>query len=274
MKARYAPALGFLLLLFGAWEWAARTGLLPPFLLPAPSRIALVLAGDFPAFASAWLATLKLALVALALAVASGVAGAAAFALLPRLERALLPLVVALQVTPVVAVAPLLLVVFDDPWWASLCCAWLVALFPLLSSTLSGLRAADPGLLELFSLYGAKPLQRLRWLLLPTSLPYFLSGLRVGAGLALIGAVVAEFAAGAAGRDTGLASRLLEAMFRTDMPRMYAALALIMATGLLLYGAVALLEWRLVGRWHARGTAQALHTSDAARAAPPQQSNG
>lgn len=248
MKA-HLPAAAFLLLLFGGWELGARLGLVPPFLLPAPSRIGQALLGDLAAFATAGWVTLRLALAALGLAMLSGVAGAAAFALAPRLERALLPLVVALQVTPVVAVAPLLLVVFDDAWTASLLCAWLVALFPLLSNTLSGLRAADARLVELFALHRATPLQRLRWLLLPSALPYFLAGLRVGAGLALIGAVVAEFAAGAAGRDTGLASRLLEAMFRSDLPRMYAALALIIATGLLLHGAVGLLERRLVGRW-------------------------
>lgn len=249
------PAFTLLAALLGAWEAAVRAGYLPAYLLPAPSTVLHTLVSDAPAFAASAAVTLRLALTALLLAVLCGVAGAAAFALFPRVERAFMPLAIGLQVTPVVAVAPLLLVVFDDPWWASLVCAWLVALFPLLSATLSGLRAADPGLLELLRLYRATPWQRLRWLLLPTSLPYFLSGLRVGAGLALIGAVVAEFAAGAAGRDTGLASRLLEAMFRTDMPRMFAALALIIATGLLLYLAVAALERRLVGRWHARATA-------------------
>lgn len=247
-----SPAAVLLLLLFGGWELGAQLGHIDAFLLPAPSRIAAALAGDATAFAASWWATLKLALAALALAVASGVAGAAAFALAPRLERALLPLVVTLQVTPVVAVAPLLLVVFDDTWLATLLCAWLVALFPLLSNTLSGLRATDARLLELFALYRATPAQRLRWLLLPAALPYFLAGLRVGAGLSLIGAVVAEFAAGAAGRDTGLASRLLEAMFRNDLPRMWAALALIIATGLLLYWAVGALERVLVGRWKGR----------------------
>ncbi|MBN8505491.1 MAG: ABC transporter permease subunit [Burkholderiales bacterium] len=246
------PATLFLLLLFGGWELGARQGFVDPFLLPAPSRIAGALAGDWAAFAQSGWVTVKLALASLGLAVLSGVAGAAAFALAPRLERALLPLVIALQVTPVVAVAPLLIVWFDDAWTASLLCAWLVALFPLLSNTLTGLRAADPRLLELFALYRATPLQRLRWLLLPSSLPYFLAGLRVGAGLALIGAVVAEFAAGAAGAHTGLASRLLEAMFRNDLPRMFAALALIVATGLLLYAVVGTLERWLVGRWKGR----------------------
>jgi NitT/TauT family transport system permease protein len=249
---RDVPAALFLLLLFGGWELGARAGWLSPFLMPAPSRIGAALLADLPGFGLSWWITLKLALAALALAALSGVAGAAAFALSPRLERALLPLVVALQVTPVVAVAPLLLVWFDDAWTASLLCAWLVALFPLLSNTLTGLRAADPRLLELFALYRATPVQRLRWLLLPAALPYFLAGLRVGAGLSLIGAVVAEFAAGAAGRETGLASRLLEAMFRTDMPRMFAALALIVATGLLLYVAVGALERVLIGRWKGR----------------------
>jgi len=255
MKAllqRWAPAAFLLLALGLLWEWASRSGAVPPYLLPAPSRIAAVLVEDFASFAPAWGFTLQVTFGALGLACLSGLLGAAAFALAPALERALLPLAVALQVTPLVAIAPLILIYVDDPLAALLVCAWVVAFFPILANTLAGLRAADAGLQELFRLYRATPLQRLRWLLLPGAAPYFLAGLRVGAGLALIGAVVAEFAAGAAGHQTGLASRLLEAMFRTDMPRMFAALALIMASGLGLQAAVALLERLWIGRWHGR----------------------
>jgi NitT/TauT family transport system permease protein len=144
------------------------------------------------------------------------------------------------------------LIYVDSTTAALLLCAWVVAFFPILSNTLAGLRATDARLGELFSLYRASRWQRLRWLLLPSSAPYFLAGLRIGAGLALIGAVVAEFAAGAAGRESGLASRMLEAMFRTDMPRMFASLALVVATGLGLYAAVAVLERLWVGRWRGR----------------------
>ncbi|MFN7696086.1 MAG: ABC transporter permease [Burkholderiales bacterium] len=246
------PAILLLALLFGAWEFAVRAGFVPPYLLPAPSTVASTLWNDFGSFADAWLFTLKVTLGALALACLSGVLGAAAFALSPLLERTLMPLAIGLQVTPLVAIAPLILIYVDSPAAALLICAWVVAFFPILASTLAGLRATDAGLNELFQLYRASRWQRLRWLLLPGSAPYFITGLRTGAGLALIGAVVAEFAAGAAGSQTGLASRMLEAMFRTDMPRMFASLTLVIVTGLLLYLAVGLLERLWIGRWHGR----------------------
>ncbi|MBB5205155.1 NitT/TauT family transport system permease protein [Inhella inkyongensis] len=250
--ARWAPAALLLLGLGLLWEWAARSGAVPPYLLPPPSRIGAALLEPDAGWWPAWVFTLKVCLSALGLACLTGVLGAAAFALSPLLERSLLPLAVVLQVTPLVAVAPLVLIYVDSPLAALLICAWLVAFFPILSGTLAGLRAVDRSLADLFTLYRASPLQRLRWLLLPGAAPYFLAGLRTGAGLALIGAVVAEFAAGAAGHQTGLASRLLEAMFRNDMPRMFAALSLIMASGLALQGAVALLERLWIGRWHGR----------------------
>ena len=250
--SRHLPALLLLALLFGGWEAAVRGGMVPPYLLPAPTQIVATLMGDFASYAQAWMFTLRVTLGALGLACVSGLLGAAAFALSPRLERAFMPLAIALQVTPLVAIAPLILIYVDSPSVALLICAWVVAFFPILSNTLAGLRAVDAQLAELFTLCGASRWQRLRLLLLPSSAPYFLAGLRVGAGLALIGAVVAEFAAGAAGSQTGLASRMLEAMFRTDMPRMFASLLLMIATGLSLYAAVALLERFWIGRWHGR----------------------
>jgi NitT/TauT family transport system permease protein len=249
---QYAPGLLLIALLFAAWEWLVRAGSVPAYLLPAPTQIAAALAADAAGYLDAWWFTLRICLAALGLACVSGLAGAAAFALSPRLERAFMPLAIALQVTPLVAIAPLILIYVDEPATALLICAWVVAFFPILSNLLAGLRATDAGLQQLFTLYRATRWQRLRLLMLPASLPYFLAGLRIAAGLALIGAVVAEFAAGAAGSQTGLASRLLEAMFRTDMPRMFASLTLIVATGLALYAATALLERLCIGRWHGR----------------------
>lgn len=249
---RYAPGLLLIALLLAAWEALVRAGGVPAYLLPSPTQIAAALAADAAGYAQAWWFTLRICLAALALACVSGLVGAAAFALSPRLERAFMPLAIGLQVTPLVAIAPLILIYVDEPATALLICAWVVAFFPILSNLLAGLRATDARLLELFTLYRATRWQRLRLLMLPASLPYFLAGLRIAAGLALIGAVVAEFAAGAAGSQTGLASRLLEAMFRTDMARMFASLTLIVATGLALYAATALLERLLIGRWHGR----------------------
>lgn len=250
--SRYGPGLLLIALLFAAWELVVRAGMVPAYLLPAPTQVAAALASDPAGYLQAWWFTLRICLSALGLACISGALGAAAFALSPRLERAFMPLAIALQVTPLVAIAPLILIYVDEPAVALLICAWVVAFFPILSNLLAGLRATDAGLHELFTLYRATRWQRLWLLMLPASLPYFLAGLRIAAGLALIGAVVAEFAAGAAGSQTGLASRLLEAMFRTDMPRMFASLALIVATGLLLYAITALLERLWIGRWHGR----------------------
>jgi NitT/TauT family transport system permease protein len=156
-----------------------------------------------------------------------------------------------LQVTPIVAVAPLILIYVESTTAALLLCAWIVAFFPILSNTVVGLRAAEPNLRDLFRLYRATPLQRLALLRLPSALPYFMAGLKVSGGLALIGAVTAEMVAGAAGRETGLASRILEASFRTETPKMFAALTLLVLTGVLIYALMNLLSLKVLGPWHA-----------------------
>ena len=161
-----------------------------------------------------------------------------------------LPVAVVLQVTPIVAIAPLILIYVESTTAALLLCAWIVAFFPILSNTLIGLRAAEPTLKDLFRLYHATPLQRLTLLLTPSALPYFLAGLRISGGLSLIGAVTAEMVAGAAGRETGLASRILEASFRTETPKMFAALTLLVITGVAVFLASNWLSRRLLGRWH------------------------
>ncbi len=219
-----------------AWEAVVRIARIPPYTLPAPSLVATTLAANAGSLAASWWFTVKITFGALALACVGGVAVASLFALSRPLEAALLPLAVVLQVTPVVAVAPLILIYVESTTAALLLCAWIVAFFPILSNTVVGLRAADRGLRDLFQLYRATPWQRLRLLLLPTALPNFAAGLRVSGGLSLIGAVTAEMVAGAAGRETGLASRILEASFRTETPKMFAALALLVATGVGIFG--------------------------------------
>ena len=163
----------------------------------------------------------------------------------------LFPIAVVLQVTPVVAIAPLILIYVDSTTAALLLCAWIVAFFPILSNTVIGLRAVDANLGDLFRLYRATPWQRLALLRVPSALPYFVAGLKISGGLSLIGAVTAEMVAGAAGRETGLASRILEASFRTETPKMFAALALLVLTGVLIFWGFELLSRRLLGRWHA-----------------------
>jgi NitT/TauT family transport system permease protein len=250
MMQRLAPVLTLAALLL-AWEALVRLAQIPHYTLPAPSLVLQTLAANFGSLASSWWFTLKITFAALALAAAGGVLIASVFALSRPLEQALFPVAVVLQVTPIVAIAPLILIYVESTTAALLLCAWIVAFFPILSNTVLGLRAADPHLRELFRLYRATPLQRLRLLLVPSALPYFVAGLKISGGLSLIGAVTAEMVAGAAGRETGLASRILEASFRTETPKMFAALLLLVATGVLIFWSFNALARRLLGRWHA-----------------------
>jgi NitT/TauT family transport system permease protein len=242
------------LVLIGAlalWELWVRLAGIPHYIVPAPSLVLATLWENLGSLAVSWLYTLKITLGALLLAVVGGVLLAVAFALSRTVELALLPFAIVLQVTPIVAIAPLILIYVESTTAALLICAWIVAFFPILSNTVIGLRAADSSLGDLFTLYRASPWQRLRWLLVPSALPYFIAGLKISGGLSLIGAVVAEFAAGAVGRETGLASRILEASFRTEIPKMYAALLLIALTGVAIFLLFNLLSRLLLGRWHA-----------------------
>lgn len=243
-----AAVVAFAVLL--GWEALVRLRGIPPYLLPAPSLIAQTLWRDLPSLLPSLWFTVRITFGALLLAVAGGVGLAVVFALSRRVETALFPLAIVLQVTPIVAIAPLILIYVESTTAALLVCAFIVAFFPILANTVVGLRSADANLRDLFTLYGATRWQRLRLLLVPSALPYFLAGLRIAGGLALIGAVVAEFTAGAAGRETGLASRILEASFRTEIPRMFAALALVSAVGVAIFAVFDWLARRLLGRWH------------------------
>jgi NitT/TauT family transport system permease protein len=247
---RLLPLATLLALLLG-WEALVRLAQIPHYTLPAPSLILQTLLANFGSLAASWWFTLKITFGALALAIAGGVLVASVFALSRPLEQALFPVAVVLQVTPVVAIAPLMLIYIESTTAALLLCAWIVAFFPILSNTVLGLRAADPHLRDLFRLYRATPWQRLRLLLVPSALPYFVAGLKISGGLSLIGAVTAEMVAGAAGRETGLASRILEASFRTETPKMFAALLLLVATGVLIFWGFNALSRALLGRWHA-----------------------
>ena len=249
-SGRLLPAVTLIALLAG-WEALVRLAHIPHYTLPAPSLIAQTLWQNLPSLANSWWFTIRITFGALALAAIGGVAIAAVFALSRRVEAALLPVAVVLQVTPIVAIAPLILIYVESTTAALLLCTWVVAFFPILSNTVIGLRAADPNLRDLFRLYRATPWQRLRLLLVPGALPYFLAGLKISGGLSLIGAVTAEMVAGVAGRETGLASRILEASFRSETPKMFAALALLMMTGILIFWAFNVLSRVLIGRWHA-----------------------
>ncbi len=244
------PAAVCVSLLLG-WELLVRWAQIPAYTLPAPSAVLEALVANWSSLAASWWFTIKITLSALALACAGGVLIASVFALSPQLERALFPLAVVLQVTPIVAVAPLILIYVESTMAALLLCAWIVAFFPILSNTVIGLRSLDANLVDLFRLYRATPWQRLALLRAPSALPYFLAGVKISGGLSLIGAVTAEMVAGAAGRDTGLASRILEASFRTETPKMFAALVLLVATGVLVFLILNLLSRALLPR-HSR----------------------
>ncbi len=233
-----------------AWELIVRVNNIPHYIIPAPSLVAQTLLKDWANLAPALWFTVKLTFWALGLAVVGGVALAIVFAMSKWVELSLVPFAIVLQVTPIIAIAPLILIYVNSTTAALLICAWIVAFFPILSNTLMGLRSADRNLQDLFQLYGATPWQRLRHLLLPSALPYFMAGLKIAGGLSLIGAVVAEFVAGAAGRETGLASRILEASFRTEIPRMFAALVLVSLLGIAIYLLFNWISKRALGHWH------------------------
>jgi NitT/TauT family transport system permease protein len=242
------------LLGLGAWEAVVRFFELPPYILPAPSVIAGKLVSDWDILGPALLFTLETTTLALIAAVLGGGALAILFAQSRVIERSLFPYAVVLQVTPIVAVAPLIIIWVDNTLVALLICAWIVAFFPILSNTTVGLNSADRNLAALFQIYGASRWQVLRFLRLPSAMPYFLAGLRISGGLSLIGAVVAEFVAGAGGRESGLAYRILEAGYRIDVPRMFAALFLISVTGVAIYLLLSGLSHLVLRQWHESAT--------------------
>ncbi len=244
-----APAVMGLLVL-ALWEGLVRLNGVPVYVLPGPVAIARALVADWALLSASLLVTLRVALLALLAAVSLGGLLAVLFAQSRWVERALFPYAVVLQVTPIVAIAPLILICVNDVTASLLICAWIVAFFPVLSNTVLGLNSADRGLVELFRLYGATRWQTLRLLRLPGALPFFLAGLRVAGGLALIGAVVAEFVAGAGGTGSGLAFRILEAGYQLKIPRMFAALALISACGIAIFAVLGLVQHLLLRCWH------------------------
>ena len=236
--------------LLALWEIVVRANGIPSYILPGPLAIAESLWTDGPSLLGSLLVTLRVTLAALAAAAILGGAMAVLFSLSRILELSLFPYAVILQVTPIVAIAPLIIIWVQEPFLALLVCAWIVAFFPIVANTTVGLNSADRNLLALFRLYGASQVQILRYLKLPTALPYFLAGLRISGGLALIGAVVAEFVAGTGGTETGLAFRILEAGYRLAIPRLFAALFLLSLTGIVIYLALDALSRILLHHWH------------------------
>jgi NitT/TauT family transport system permease protein len=242
-----ALAIAFLAI----WQWIVAARHIPPYVLPAPSAIAQALSDNFSSLMLSLFSTLTVTLEGFIAAWIAGVGLAIAFSQSRVIERTLYPYAVVLQVTPVVAIAPLILiwVGFEHINAALALIAALVAFFPILSNTTLGLKSADFNLVDLMRLYGASRWQILWRLRLPAALPHLLGAMKIAGGLSLIGAVVAEFVAGS-GTATGLAWRIVEAGNRLEVATMFAALALLAVLGIAIFAAFSLLEWALLHRWH------------------------
>src|SRR6201995_1883182 len=231
------------------WEAIVRIYDIQPYVLPGPLAVLRTLVGDWSVLSQSLAATLLTTLEGFIAASIGGIALALLFNQSKWLEYSLFPYAVILQVTPVIAIAPLLLIYLPQHM-AVIACAWIVGFFPVLSNTTLGLNSVDRNLTGLFQLYGASRLQTLRYLKLPSALPFILGGLRIAGGLSLIGAVVAEIAAGSAGAGSGLAYRIAESGYRLNIPRMFAALLLLSAAGIVIYGLLALTSDLVLRGWH------------------------
>ncbi|MHA7885996.1 ABC transporter permease [Roseicyclus sp.] len=248
--AKWALPVGIMVLAILGWGWIVSANDIPHYILPGPDRVWGSLVDDWAMLIEAAYLTGWITLLALLLAVVGGAGLAILFNQSKMLELSFYPYAVILQVTPVVSIAPLIFIYVDSKVAGMLLCAWLVAFFPVLSSTTLGLNSVDHNLRDLFRIYGANRWQRLRYLQLPSALPYFLGGLKIAGGLSLIGAVVAELVAGTGGIGSGLAFRIQEAGYRLNIARMFAALALVAAMGVFIFAALSVLSHLLLRNWH------------------------
>lgn len=233
-----------------AWDRICVWNEIPVYILPRPLVVFSTIFSDAAILGPALLVTLKITFLSLLLAVVGGVGLAVLFAQSRLVEMSFFPFAVILQVTPIVAIFPLINIYVDNQTTKLLLCAWIVAFFPILSNTTLGLNSADRNLVDYFRLNGATRWQTLRYLRLPAAMPYFLGGLKIAGGLSLIGAVVAEFVAGTSGQQSGLASRIIEAGYRLNAPRLFAALILISLTGVVIFLVLSLIAHLILRRWH------------------------
>ena len=238
-----------------AWQIVVQVNDIPPYVLPGPVAVFQTLVEDWSLLSLSLLTTLMTTLEGFIAAAVGGIVLALLFNQSKWLEYSLFPYAVILQVTPVIAIAPLLLIYLPQQT-AVIVCAWIVGFFPVLSNTTLGLNSVDRNLAGLFRLYGASRLQTLRYLKLPAALPFILGGLRIAGGLSLIGAVVAEIAAGSAGAGSGLAYRIVESGYRLNMPRMFAALILLSIAGIVIFFALSGLSYLVLRRWHESAVAR------------------
>ena len=247
---RIALPLLAALALLGLWQAAVTYFEVPSYLVPSPWLIGQTLVSDWALLGAALVVTLKITLLAFGASVLIGSLIAFVFVQSRWIEAAFFPYAVLLQVTPIVAIAPLIIIWVKDPTLALVVCATLVALFPIIANTTTGLRSVNPGLADYFRLQGASRWQVLWRLRMPSALPFFMAGLRISGGLSLIGAVVAEFVAGTGGTGTGLAYQILQSGYQLNIPRMFAALVLITLTGVTLFALLSALTRAVLGGWH------------------------
>lgn len=243
------PIIVIVLTIVG-WDRFCVINEVPHYVIPRPGRVLEALIEDWSLLISSLGATLLITFSALTLAIVGGVGLAILFAQSKWVEMSFFPYAIMLQVTPIIVIAPLIFIYVDSKFIGLLICAWIVAFFPILSNTTLGLKSADHNLVDMMKLYGATRWQTLRFLRLPSALPYFLGGLKIAGGLSLIGAIVAEFVAGSGGAGSGLAFRILEASYRLNIPRMFAAILLISFTGILIFMAMSFLSWLFLHKWH------------------------
>jgi NitT/TauT family transport system permease protein len=248
--AEILPPLVVGVLVLAGWEACCRIFAIPSYLVPAPSEIVRTFLASAPDLLRSLLVTLRVTLIALALSVSIGTAIAFLFVQSPIIERSFFPYAIILQVTPIVAIAPLIIILVKNTQGALIICATIIAIFPIISNTTVGLRSVDAGHQDLFAINRASRVQNLVYLRIPGALPYFFAGLRISSGLALIGAVVAEFVAGTGGRGAGLAYEILLAGYQLDIPRMFAALFLITLAGIALFSVVVGISKLALGSWH------------------------
>ncbi len=245
-----APVVVGILVILG-WDIFVRVTKMPPYLLPGPLLVLQTLISDWSTLFPSLIITLQITIAAFIAAVVSGLLVAILFTQSKLIERSLFPYAVILQTTPIVAIAPLIIIWLKNNTFAALVvCAWIVAFFPIVSNTTLGLNSVDHNLSNVFQLYRASRWQTLLYLRLPAAMPYFLGGLRISGGLALIGAVVAEFVAGTGGARSGLAYQILMASYNLQIPRMFAALLLTTALGVIIFVLLTLLSDFLLGKWH------------------------
>ena len=246
---RILAPIAVLAISIAIWSFVVRINNIQPYVLPGPEAVFKTLIDDWQVLSGSLLVTLWTTLEGFIAAAVGGIALALLFNQSKWIEVSFFPYAVILQVTPVIAIAPLLLIYLPQQT-AVVVCAWIVGFFPVLSNTTLGLNSVDRNLSGLFRLYGASRWQTLLFLKLPAALPFILGGLRIAGGLSLIGAVVAEIAAGTAGAGSGLAYRIAESGYRLNIPRMFAALLLLSLAGIVIYGLLALISHVILRRWH------------------------